>query len=184
MNIRIEAANTNQQWAEMLGIRAQVFNIEFGYSLRPLPGPGKTGVWHFLARDGHDAVGTLSVVETTGDRQVHQSYRLSFGQNDRIARYAQLAILRPYRKRGIFEMLIETAQSTVIRPNGFSVAWLLYPASHARSSVLTQLLGFTAEAPLLTTEFGGCRALIRRESSPSQANLTEDSLPIIETCPI
>ncbi len=183
-DIQIEEATSNHQWAEMLGIRNQVFTIEYGFSFRPLPGPGETGVWHFLARDNHDTIGTLSVVDTTGDCQVHQRYRLNFGENDRIARYAQLAILRPYRKRGIFKMLIEAAQSRVIRPQGFAVGWLLYPAAHAHSSVLAQCLGFTAEAPVLTTEFGNCRALIRRESSLPQVNWTEESFPTVENCPI
>jgi GNAT superfamily N-acetyltransferase len=184
MNIRIEAATTSQQWAEMSRIRTQVFSVEYGFLFKPLPGPGKTGVWHFLARDNRDAVGALSVVDTTRDRQVHQRYQLSFGQNDRVARYAQLAILRPYRKRGIFERLIETAQSTVIRPNGFTVVWLLYPAARARASMLTERLGFNAEAPLLTTEFGSCHVLIRREPSLPQVNGNEESFPIVETCPI
>ncbi|HZR59130.1 MAG TPA: phosphopantetheine-binding protein [Terriglobales bacterium] len=183
-NIRIEAVTTNQQWAEMLGIRTQVFTIEYGFQFKPLPGPGETRIWHFLARDNHDAIGTLSVVDITGDRQVRQRYRLSFGDNDRVARYAQLAILKPYRKRGIFEMLLETAQSTVIRSNRFDFGWLLYPAAHARSSGLTRRLGFAAEAPLLKTEFGSCHVLVRREPSSPQVHWTEESFPIVETCPI
>jgi len=57
------------------------------------------------------------VVDTTGDHHAHQRYRLSFAEDDRVARYAQLAILKPYRKRGIMEMLIEAAQRTVIHSN-------------------------------------------------------------------
>jgi GNAT superfamily N-acetyltransferase len=182
-NIRTEAVTTNQQWAEMLGLRTQVFTIENGFSFRPLPGPGERGVWHFLARDNRDAIGALTVVDTTGDRQIHQRYRLSFGNNDRVARYAQLAILKAYRKRGIFKMLIESAQSTVIRPNEFSIGWLLYPAAHARSSMLTRL-GFSAERALLTTEFGSCHVLTRRESNLPRVNLAEEPLPTVETCPI
>jgi acyl carrier protein len=180
-DIRIEAVTRNQQWAEMLGIRTQVFTIERGFSFKPLPGPGKMGVWHFLARDSQDAIATLSVVDTTGDCQVHQRYRLSFGKNDRVARYAQLAILKPYRKRDIFKALIEAAESAVIRPNGFAVGWLLYPAAQARSSMLIRNLGFTAEAPLLTTEFGKCHVLVRRESSWPPF---EEPFPNVETCPI
>jgi len=183
-NIRIEAVTTNQQWAEMSGIRTQVFTIEHGFSFKPLPGPGETGVWHFLARDNHEAIGTLSVVDTTGEHQVYDGHRLSFGENGRVARYAQLAIRKPYRKRGIFKMLIETAQITVIRPNGFAVGWLLYPAAQSRSSLLTKGLGFTAEAPLLATEFGNCHVLIRRESGLSQVNWTEEPFAIPETCPV
>jgi acyl carrier protein len=180
-NIRIEAVTTNQQWAEMLGVRTQVFTIEQGFSFNALPGPGETGVWHFLARDNQDPIGTLSVVDTTADHQTHQRYRLRVGQKDRVARYAQLAILKPYRKRGIFRMLIETAQSAVIRPNEFAFSWLLYPAAQARSSKLTRFLGFTAEAPLLTTEFGRCHVLVRRESSWPPF---EQSFSNVETCPI
>jgi len=174
-NIRIEAAATTTQWDEISGIRTQVFTSEYGFTFRPLPGTPETGVWHFLARDRQDAIGTISVVDTTG-AEIHQRYRLSFGENERVARYAQLAILKPYRKRGIFKMLIEAAQSTVIRPKRFSVGWLLYPAAHTRSSVLTQSLGFTAEEPVLPTEFGNCHVLVRRESSLPQVEWNEDSL--------
>ena len=183
-NIRIEAVTTNQQWAEMLGIRTQVFTIERGFSFKPLPGPEETGVWHFLARDNHDAIATLSVVDTTGDSRVHQRYRLHFGRNDRIARYAQLAIIKPYRKRDIFKALLEAAETAVIRPNRFVVGWLLYPAAQARSSMLIRSLGFTVEAPLLTTEFGKCHVLVRRESHLPRINWAAEPLPIIETCPI
>ena len=180
-SIRVEAVTNNQQWAEMLGVRTQVFTIEHGFRFKALPGPGTAGVWHFLARDNHDPVGTLSVVDTTADRQTHQRYRLGVGENDRVARYAQLAILKSYRKRGIFKMLIETAQSAVIRPNGFAFGWLLYPAAQARSSKLTRVLGFTAQAPHLTTEFGSCHVLVRRESIWPPF---EDPFSNVETCPI
>lgn len=180
-DIRVEAVTRNQQWAEMLGIRTQVFTIERGFSFKLLPGPGESGVWHFLARDSHDAVATLSVVDTTRDFQLHQRYRLNFGKNDRVARYAQLAILKPYRKREIFRSLIEAAENVVIRPNKFAVGWLLYPAAQARTSMLIKDLGFTAEAPLLTTEFGKCHVLVRRESCwlPFQESMAD-----VETCPI
>lgn len=183
-DIRIEPVTTNQQWAEMLGVRTQVFTIECGFSFKPLPGPGEKGIWHFLARHNHDAVGTLSIVDTTRDSQIHQRYTLRFRENDRVARYAQLAILGPYRKRGIFEMLMETAQSTVIRPNGFAAGWLLYPATQARSSTLTRCLGFTTQSQLLSTEFGVCHALVRREPNLAQVNWTEAAFPMIDTCPI
>jgi len=172
--IRIEAATTSQQWAEVTGIRTQVFTMEYGFSFQTLPGPGEKGVWHFLARDNHEAVGTLSVVDTTGDRKVHQRYHLNFAENDRVARYSQLAILKAHRKRGIFKMLIDFAQSTVIRTNGFTVGWFLYPAAHARSSVLTESLGFTSQHPLLITEFGRCHVLIRRESTVSDGSCSDE----------
>jgi acyl carrier protein len=179
-DIHVETVTTNQQWAEMLAVRTQVFTLEYGFSFKPLPDPAEKGVWHFLARDKQQAVGTLSVVDTTGDRQVHQRYRLNFGENERAARYAQLAILQPYRKRGIFEMLIETAQRTVIYPNGFTVGWLLYPAARAHSCMLTRSLGFIAEKPVLQTEFGDCHVLVQRPSTAVQGTWARKSIPILQ----
>ncbi|MGC2745063.1 MAG: acyl carrier protein [Candidatus Angelobacter sp.] len=183
-SIRIEAVTASQQWSEIRRVRTQVFTIEYGFKFDPLSGPGENGAWHFLARDNGAVVGTLSVVDTTMDRETHQRYDLRFGENDRVARYAQLAILKPYRKRGIFQMLIATAQETVIHYNGFSIGWLLYPAAHARSSMLTRHLGFTAQSPVLTTEFGACHALVRRELNESQINWMEPARSVIEVCPI
>lgn len=179
-NVRIEAVHTDQQWAEVSSIRTQVFSTEFGYPFSPLLGVGESGFWHLLARDKHDAIGVLSVMDTTGNRRVHQQNRLSFGETERVARYTQLAILKPYRKRGIFEMLIETAQRTVIRPHGFTVEWLLYPAALACSSKLTRCLGFTAETPTLATEFGKCHVLVRRELSLAHASEPEQPFSAIE----
>jgi acyl carrier protein len=182
-DIRIEAVTTNQQWAELLAIRTRVFTMEYGFSFKPLPGPVERGLWHFLARDNQEAVGTLSVIDTTGDRQVHQQYRLAFGENERSARYTQLAILPPYRKRGIFEMLIEAAQQAVIRPNGFTVGWLLYPAARAHSCMLTRNLGFSAEKAVLQTEFGECYVLIQRPSTEAQGTWSTERVPVIRQMP-
>jgi acyl carrier protein len=172
-DIHIEPVSNAQQWAEMSDVRSRVFTGEYGFSFTPLPGPTQSGIRHFLARDNGNAVGTLSVVDTTTDRELHQKYHLAFDHNDRVARYSQLAILRPYRKRGVFEVLFKTALATVIHPEQFTVGWLLYPAAHARSSRLTASLGFAAEDPLLTTEFGECHVLIRRETNPSRVSWGE-----------
>ena len=182
-NIRLEAATTDQQWAEMMAVRTQIFAKECGFSFKALPGPGETGVWHLLVRDNDHVVGTLSVVETTGDHQVHERYGLQFPDSDRVARYAQLAILKPYRKRGIFEMLMESAQRTVLRPKRFAAGWLLYPASQGSSCRLASL-GFTAETPLVATDFGICHVLVWRESSFPRVNSIGRSRRVVETCPI
>src|SRR5437899_10294058 len=159
MNIRIEAATTIQQWTEASAIRKQVFTEECGYTLVPLPPPGSPRAWHLIARDGCDAIGTLSIVESTGDRRLHERYRLAFEQSQRIARYCQLALLKPYRKRGAFELLLDTAEKSVVLPNRFAVVWLLYPAAYAQSSALVRRLGFNVNAPIFTTELGRCQVL-------------------------
>jgi acyl carrier protein len=171
-NIRIETAITRDQWVAMAKIRKQVFTEEHGFSFISLPEPGEKGVWHFLATDREDAIGTLSVIDTTHERQLHERCRLSPGINDRVARYAQLAVLKPYRNRGILKMLIENAQRRVVRPNGFALEWLLIPAAHARSSTLIQELGFKTEGPVVKTEFGQCHLLTHRGTSLPQASGT------------
>jgi acyl carrier protein len=181
--IRIETATSSQQWAEMLDIRTQVFTKEYGLSVRPLPGPGEAGVWHFLARDNEDAIGTLSIVDTSEDYQARRRYRLGCGRDDRVARFAHLAILRPYRGRGVITMLIETAQNTIIRPNRFAVSWLLYPAANGHPSMITRCFGFFVNGPTFSTEFGKCYVLIRREPSLEQDHWTTEPL-VVEVCPI
>jgi acyl carrier protein len=171
-NIRIETVTTWEQWVAMSKIRTQVFTEEHGFSFTPLPEPGQRGVWHFLAADREYPIGTLSVIDTTDDRQLQERCRLSFHVNDRVARYAQLAIVKPYRNRGILKMLIENAQSRVIRPDGFALEWLLVPAVHARSSTLIQELGFKTEGPVVNTEFGRCHVLTHRGTSLPQASGT------------
>ena len=174
--------DTNRQWNEISRVRTEVFTVEHKVKFNPLPGPGEKGVWHFLVREAEQAIATVSVVDTTADRELIQRYLLPFGDTDRAARYAQLAILRPYRGQAISRILIETAEAVAIRPNKFEFEWLLFPAAHARTSVLTRCLGFTAEARCLQSEFGPCHVLVRH--CPMWMNLLDDSLPVIDTCPI
>jgi acyl carrier protein len=165
MNIQIEEVTTYQQWTTLCAIRTQVFTTECGFLFTPLGLPNDPGVWHLLARDENGSgIGTLSIVDTTQDRSLHQGYHLAFGCRDRVARYAQLAIVKPYRKRGILKMLVNEAQRRIIRAKGFDVGWLLYPAAGAAACVLTRALGFNIVSPVLVTEFGSCHALVRRES--------------------
>ncbi len=176
--VHIEPVSTAQQWQEALGVREEVFAVEGGLALASLPPPGSAGVWHLLARVDQNPVGALSVVDTSGNHGLHRQYGLNFGLDDRVARYAQLAVIRPYRKRGIFEMLVQTAQSTIVRPNGFAFGWMLCPAARTGSSRLTQSLGFDAERELLATEFGACHALIRDELDAPYSGWLEECCPV------
>ena len=180
--VSIERAITDRDWREICSVRNRVFGMEHGFKVDPLPGIGHCGVWHYLARDDEETVGTLSLVDTTGQCDVHKRYRLNFRENERVARYAQLAILESYRKRGIFRMLIEKAQSEVISNDGFDVAWLLYPATHAQASVLTQSLGFTVEAPVLRTEFGKCQVLMQRNRKGADTAPAPHAIRAVSVC--
>lgn len=188
MNIRIEIATTREQWDTICSIRKQVFTSEWGFQYGKLDPPGQPGVWHAIASDSDcgKAVGTLSVVDTTQETGLHNRYHLPFGCNDRSARYAQLAILKPSRKLGILNLLIDAVQDRIVRPNGFDFGWLLYPSASTSASVLSSQLGFLAVSPILNTEFGVCRAFVRRESDWRHTeNFMELELSeIAQTCPV
>ena len=166
MNIQIERVETVQQWTTVFKIRTQVFQKEWGFTFERLPGPGATGVHHFLACDGKgNGIATLSIVETTSDIGLHRRYGLAFPEDHSVARYAQLAVLRPYRGLHIPERLIQNAQRQVIHPNSFDFGWLLFPANRAATCELTRTLGFTPRPEVFSTEFGHCRVLVRDETA-------------------
>lgn len=166
MHIRIEQVATVQQWTTVFRIRRQVFHDERGSGFDLLPGPGAAGVHHFLACDGRGTgIATLSVVETTGDVNLHRQYGLAFPMDHSVARYSQLAVLRPYRGLGIAEHLIQEAQRQVIHSNSFDFGWLLFPAHRAANCKLTRSLGFVARPEVFATEFGRCQVLVRDETA-------------------
>jgi GNAT superfamily N-acetyltransferase len=171
MNIQINLVETVHEWTTVFRIRTRVFTDEWGFAFDKLPGPGASGVWHFLASDdrGH-GLATLTIVDTTLDHHLHQRHHMRFPQDNRVARYAQLAVLQPYRGLGIPEQIIQEAQSRVIHPESFDYGWLLFPAGRTAASNLTKSLGFSAQPEVLMTEFGACRVLLRDETA-YRANL-------------
>jgi GNAT superfamily N-acetyltransferase len=166
MNIQIELVETIQQWTTVFKIRTQVFHKEWGFTFERLPGRGAAGVYHFLACDGQgNGVATLSIVETTCDIGLHRRFGLAFPEDQSVARYAQLAVLRPYRGLGIPERLIQDAQRQVIHPNSFDFGWLLFPANRTAACELTRTWGFTPRSEVFSTWFGHCRVLVRDETA-------------------
>jgi GNAT superfamily N-acetyltransferase len=164
MNIQVQQVETVHQWTTVYKIRTQVFHEECGFAFERLPGPGAAGVFHFLACDGQgNGIATLSIVETTSDVGLHRRYGLAFPQDLSVARYAQLAVLRPYRGLGIPELLIQDAQRLVIHPNSFDFGWLLFPANRTATCKLTRTLGFVPRPEMFISEFGHCRVLVRDE---------------------
>jgi hypothetical protein len=167
MKIIIETATDELEMAALRRVRSRVFTQELGLVLPPLTNDA-AATFHLLARAGAggEAVAALSVVETSGDDELHGRYGLAFPPGARVARYTQLAVLRPFRGLHLPLRLIVEAQRRFIAPGFFDYTWLLFDAERAASSQLCRWLAFAPGAPSFTTEYGRSRVLLRDEAAP------------------
>jgi hypothetical protein len=167
MEIIIEPAINDRELAAIRRVRRRVFAHELGIALPPLAA-GRAGALHLLARvaDGGEVVAALSAVETSGDDYLHQRYGLDFPLGARVARYTQLAVLRPYRGLNLPLKLILEAHRRFVAPGRFDYTWLLCDAERAASSNLCQHLAFAPGERVFLTEYGRSRALRRDELAP------------------
>ena len=168
MQIVIEPVTNNEGEAAMLRIRQQVFEREMGIPSELLRMPEDARLLHLLARvePNENPVAALTVIETTGHHQLHQSYGLRFDSGGRVARYTQLAVLKPYRGMNIPLMMMLEAHRRFVAPGQFHFTWLLFDAERAASSSMCRLLAFTPSAQTYRSEYGCSRALVRDERTP------------------
>jgi hypothetical protein len=168
MEIVIKPATSNEDIDAMFRIRREVFEREWGIALAQLRTYDETSALHLLARvePGGNPVAALTVVDTSGDRQLHERYGLSFAPQTRAARYTQLAVLKPYRGLDIPVRMILEAHHRFVVPNRFDYTWLLFDARRAASSSLCQWLAFSASEQAFASEYGFSRLLVRDESAP------------------
>jgi len=169
MEIIVEPVANIDDEAAMLRIREQVFEREMGIPLVRLTALNDPGSFHLLARlgVGGDAVAALSVVDTSRDHELHQAYDLKFPSLARVARYTQLAVLRPYRGVNVPLMLMLEAHRRFISPGRFDYTWLLFDAHRAASSMMCKWLGFIPGLRAFSSEYGLSRTLLRDEGAPS-----------------
>jgi hypothetical protein len=165
MKIVIEPVNGEEAEAAMWQVRREVFEREMGIQLAPPGLSDRNVVAHLLARThpGRRAVGTLSVVDTSGDRRLHDGHNLGFEPGARAARFTHLAVLRPLRGRHIPLMMMLEAHRLFVAPGGYDYTWLLFDAERAPASFLTRLLGFTPKADVFVSEYGRRCPLVRDE---------------------
>jgi len=166
MDIVIKQIASKEDVAEMLEVWQQVFEHEMGITLPRYSAPGN--ISHWLARSEQDGkpVGTLTVVDTSGKHHLHDSLGLGFDPQARVARFTQLAVLKPYRGRKIPLALILEAHRRVIVPGQFDHTWLLFDVERAANSFLSRQLGFTVLSQTFVSEYG-CRCpLVRNERTP------------------
>lgn len=165
MNISIECVATSAAAARQ--VRGEVFGREWHVTLPELnqyaPERQLTVVAHDRAND--EPVAVLTVLETTGEEEMHARLGLSFSNNERVARYTQLAVLKPYRGLNLPVRLILEAHRRFVGPKEIRYTWLLFDAARARASSLCSLLGFSASSRRYLTEYGCSRALTRDETT-------------------
>jgi hypothetical protein len=168
MEIVIKPATSDEERDVMLRIRQEVFEREWGIALAQLRSYDEMSALHLLAlvEPGEYPVAVLTVVDTSGDQQLHESCRLSFAPQTRAARYTQLAVLKRYRGMDIPVRMILEAHHRFVVPSRFDYTWLLFDARRAASSSLCQWLAFSASEQAFVSEYGFSRSLIRDERAP------------------
>lgn len=161
-----QVTNNSEEIAAMFRIRHEVFEREHGIALAQLQVFDQTNALHLLARaePGGEPAATLTVVDTSGDHQLHERYGLNFDPQARAARYTQLAVLEQYRGMGLPLRLVFEAHHRFIAPGQFDYSWLLFDAERAAGSSLCRWLAFTPSLHAFPSEYGLSRSLVRDES--------------------
>jgi hypothetical protein len=163
MDIVIKQIASNEDVSAMLEVWEQVFEREMGIVLPRESALGNISHWLARTEQGREPVGTLSVVDTTDQHQLHESLGLTFDPQARVARFTHLAVVKPYRGKNIPLALMLEAHRRVIVPGQFDHTWLLFDVERAANSFLSRQLGFTVLPQTFVSEYG-CRCpLVRHE---------------------
>jgi GNAT superfamily N-acetyltransferase len=181
MNVTIETATNAGAMRAACYVREQVFGKQCYRRLPRLDAYDPAQILTLVVRsaDTNDPIATLSVVETTDDSSLHNSLGLRFPDGERVARYTQLAVLKPYRGLRVPVFMVSEARRRFVAPNRFAYTWLLFDADTAKSSSFCEDLGFRPGARVFATEYGRSRVLVKKEdtqttepSSPEPATLS------------
>jgi hypothetical protein len=166
MDIVIEEIAKSEDVAAMLEVWKQVFEYEMGITLPQDSARGNISHWLARLKHSREAVGTLSVVDTSGQHQLHDSLGLSFDRQARVARFTHLAVLNPFRGMNIPLAMMLEAHRSVIVPGQFDHTWLLFDVEKAARSFLARQLRFALLPQTFVSEYG-CRCpLVRNERTP------------------
>jgi len=173
MEIIVEQVTTAEDLDAVLRIRDQVFLREMGIRLAPSGASVNGHATHLIARVGRHRkpVGSLCVIDTSENHQLHEGFGLKFEARARVARYTHLAVLKPYREMNIPLAMMVDVHRRVIVPRQFDYTWLLFDVERAANCFLSRLLGFTPLRETFVSEYG-CRCpLVRDERTAQSAQL-------------
>lgn len=165
MNIYIECDGPESKAAS--SVRQQVFGREWQLMLPPLSKCAPELQLTLIARDrsNEEPIAAFTVLETTGNAEIHGRLGLDYFKTERAARYTQLAVLKPYRGMNLPVWLILEARRRFVGPRQIRYTWLLFDAERAKTSSLCKVLGFDASQRTFLTEYGCSRVLSRDETS-------------------
>jgi len=180
MDIIIEQITSSEAVTAMLEVWQQVFEREMGIMLPHESASDHISHWLARLEQSRESVGTLSVVDTTGRHELHDSLGLGFSPQARVARFTHLAVLRPYRGQNIpLAMMLEAHQSMIV-PGEFDHTWLLFDVEKAAKSFLSRQLGFTLLPQTFVSEYG-CRCpLVRNERTPQSQRFIRNARTYLE----
>ena len=167
MKIRLEAVSNIEQEAAAARVRLEVFGTEWAIELARIAPDDLSRANQVIARvlPDDEVVATVIILDTTGNRSLHGKYELPFGRFDRVARYMQMAVLKPYRGLNLPLYMLLEARRLYVVPKGFSYTWFLFRAERAMSSTFCTTLGYSASTRVVCGEQGLCRVLLRDETS-------------------
>jgi hypothetical protein len=182
MDIVIEQIQSSEDVAAMFEVWKQVFEREMGITLPQEPASGNISHWLARLKQNREVVGTLSVVDTSGRHQLHDSLGLGFDPQARVARFTHLAVLRPYRGNNIPLAMMLEAHRRVVVPGEFDYTWLLFNVERAPGSFLSRLLGFNPLPQTFVSEYG-CRCpLVRDERTPEAKLVIRQAERYLKQC--
>jgi hypothetical protein len=184
MVIKIEPAASEEQKGAMLWVRREIFEREMGLAPGQLSDPDQPGAFHLLAWELPDLepVAALSVVLTSDNYKLHENYNLSFNRGSHVARYCQLAVLKPYRKLNLSLRLILEAHRKFVVPNVVDYTWMLLDAERVSTSPLCKQLAFIPSEESFRSEFGDSRSLVRDERAFRSGRAIQETEQFLEKC--
>jgi hypothetical protein len=175
MEILIEQIANSEDVAAMREVWEQVFECEMGIVVPQ--DAASSDISHFIARLGRrgEAIGTLSVVDTSHDLSLQESHDLRFKAGARSARFMHMAVLRPFRGMNIPLMMALEAHQHIIAPGRYDYTWLLFDVRRARSSFLCRHLGFIPRDDVYVSEYSRRCSLIRYERTPGAVRAVQQA---------
>lgn len=185
MKIIVETVTNSEDEAATRQIRREVFERELGITLAPTEVSDQKAIAHLLARiEPHqDPIGTLSLIDTSGDQLLHESLGLKFDLHAQVARYTHLAVLKPYRGMNVPLMMMLEAHRRFIVPRRIWYTWLLFDAERASKSFLCRRLGFTPLPKTFISAYGCRQPLMRDERAPQSQLVTSQAERFLRDSP-
>jgi hypothetical protein len=183
MRFSIEAAQSQSDLVELGRLHQAVFVEELKLPLDGILGTRESSL-HLLARDPFtgEAVGALTVVDTTSDLGARQRFELPFPAEATTARLARLAVLPRYRGLNAHLQLILRARESFIERREIEFSWLLFDPDRAAGSKICRLLGFRVANGVVPTEYGPQRVMFRDERAPESEHADRVTAQYISAC--